>query len=195
MPSQQWRASTARACSCGGADEPGGGRSRVTPARQEAADLVVVPTDPEACPDIGRLVRPALDSGLPVLAIPLGGRAARRLERLGVGYDGGAAARGALARAVDLVRLAGTAVARLDVAYVDDGDSPADEPGARGLRSGRDAMIEWWLDSLCAEIPALVRPLRLEGEPADALADLSQDLDLLLIGTRATARPERGSHG
>jgi nucleotide-binding universal stress UspA family protein len=165
-------------------DDGGASRWLATLARRPAADLVVVTTGLEPSPDIGRLTRSALDSGVAVLAIPPGERAALQMGRIGVGYDGGAAAERALARGVDLVRLAGAAVASVEVAYVDDGDSPPDEPDARGLRSGRDAMIEWWLESRSDEIPAPVRPLRLEGDPVEALADLSQDLDLLIIGAR-----------
>jgi nucleotide-binding universal stress UspA family protein len=167
------------------------GRALAALARREAADLVVVAADAGSSQDIGRLVRPPLDSGLAVLAIPRGAPADLRLDRIGVGYDGGAPAQRALACAVDLVKLAGGAVASLNVAYVDDGDTPPDQRDARGLHSARDAMIEWWLDLLGDDVPALVRPLRLEGDPAEALADLSQDLDLLVIGTRPRSRLRR----
>ena len=122
--------------------------------------------------------------GSPMAKALLGARSGDHIQRVGVGYDGGPPARGALACAVDLVRLAGGAVARLHVVYVDGRDEPSDEPDVAGLRSSRNAMIEWWLDSLNDDVPALVRPLRLEGDPAEALADLSQDLDLLVVGTR-----------
>lgn len=166
------------------ADERRAGRSIARLARREAADLVVVGTGLASATDLEWLGRPAIEAGVAVLAIPPNVPAGLRFERIGVGYDGEAAARRALASAIELVGLAGAAVGCLDLAYVDDGDGPADEPDARGLRSGRDAMIEWWLDSLRDQVPAPVRTHCLEGSPARALADLSHDLDLLVIGAR-----------
>lgn len=166
------------------ADERRAGRSIATLARREIADLVVVGTGLASATDRERLVRPTIAAGVAVLAIPPNAPTGLRIERVGIGYDGEAAARRALACAIELVKLGGPALARLDLAYVDDGDGPADEPDAHGLRSGRDAMIEWWLDSLRDQVPATVHTQRLEGDPARALADLSHDLDLLVIGTR-----------
>lgn len=124
--------------------------------------------------------RTPLDSPSPELFVPPGAPGDPRLERIGVAYDGGPAAQRALAHAIDLVGLADGAVASLVIAYVDGGDAPPDEPGA----PDRDAMIEWWLESQAEEVRAVVRPVRLAGDPATALADLSRDLDLLIVGTR-----------
>jgi nucleotide-binding universal stress UspA family protein len=116
-----------------------------------------------------------------VLAIPPTARTARRVERIGVGHEGSPAAQRALATAVDLVSIAGDAVAYLDVVYVDEALLPSDELDALELRSSRDSMIEWWLEALsddaaCAPVwsgpvrapdaqdrPAAATPIRLNG--------------------------------
>lgn len=162
-------------------DEPGAGRSLAALARREAADLVVVAPGLESSADIAGLLRPALDSQLVVLVIPAGAPAGLRLERIGVGYDGGPAAQRALSCAAELIGLAGPAVASVNVAYVDDAFQ---ESRVRGLEPARCPIIEWWLESVGEDLRAPVTPLRLEGDPAEALADLSQDLDLLVVGTR-----------
>jgi nucleotide-binding universal stress UspA family protein len=165
-------------------------RAMLALAQEEAADLIVVDAQLQRPADLARLVRPSLDAGFSVLAIPPIARTAPRVERIGVGHDGSPAAQRALAAAVDLVRIAGDAVAYLDVAYVDEALS-SDEPHARELTWSRDAMIEWWLEALSDEVPALIRPRRLVGDPVRALADLSFDLDLLIVGTRRLSRVRR----
>jgi nucleotide-binding universal stress UspA family protein len=153
-------------------------------AREAAADLVVVDARLHPSRHAARLLRPSLDAGFSVLAIPPGAPAELRLERIGLGHDGSRATQRAVETAVDLVGIAAAEVARLDVVYVDDAFEPSDEPQAHELASRRHAMIEWWLDALSDEVPAIVRPLRLVGDPAEALAELSRDLDLLIVGTR-----------
>jgi nucleotide-binding universal stress UspA family protein len=149
-----------------------------------ARDLVVVESRPHRRNEIPRLVRPSLEAGFSVLAVT----APLRIERIGVAYDGGSAAEAALAAAVELVAMAGDAVAGLDVAYVDDADSPSDETDAGELGPSRDALIAWWLQASSDEVPAMVRPLRLVGDPIPALAELSLDLDLLIVGARRRGR-------
>jgi nucleotide-binding universal stress UspA family protein len=159
---------------------PATGRSIDALARREGADLVVVATGAESSVDVTRLSRPALDSRFMVLVVPPRAPTGLRLERIGMGYDGGPAAQRALTAVADIVKLAGRAVTSLDVVYVDD---EAAEPDARALRSSRAVLIAWWLGSVSDDLPAPVRSLRLEGDPSEALADLSQDLDLLVVGT------------
>jgi nucleotide-binding universal stress UspA family protein len=166
-------------------------RAIVAMAQEHAADLIVVDARLHPPADIEQLLRPSLDAGISVLAVTPAVPAPLRIERIGVGFDGGPAAEGALAAAVELIRISGDAVACLDVVYVDDVSSPSDEPDARELTSSRNAMIEWWLEALSDEIPAMVRPLRLVGDPIPALADLSLDLDLLIVGTRSRSRLRR----
>ena len=160
------------------------GHEIVATAREEAADLVVLDARSHPLRHVARLLRPSLDAGFGVLAVPPAAPAELRLERIGVGHDGSRDAQRALMTAIDLVGSAGAEVARFDVVYADDAFEPSDEPHVHELASRRDAMIEWWLGALCDEVPAIVRPLRLVGEPARALADLSHDLDLLIVGTR-----------
>jgi nucleotide-binding universal stress UspA family protein len=56
-------------------------------------------------------------------------------------------------------------------------------------------VIEWWLADRVEHVPAHVRPLRPVGDPAVELADLSEDLDLLVIGTRGRAPLRRALTG
>jgi nucleotide-binding universal stress UspA family protein len=160
------------------------GRDIAATAGKEAADMVVVDVRSHRSRHAARLLRPALAAGFSVLAIPPGAPTELRLERIGIGHDGGCAAQRALGTAIDLIRGAPAEFARLDVVYVDDAFEPSDEPQADDFASRRDAMIQWWLGTLSDEVPAIVRPLRLAGEPARALLDLSRDLDLLIVGTR-----------
>jgi nucleotide-binding universal stress UspA family protein len=153
-------------------------------AREEAADLVVLDARSHPSRHVARLLRPALNAGFRVLALPADAPAELRLERIGVAHDGSRDAQRALMTAIDLVGSARAEVARFDVIYVDDALERSDEPHVHELASRRDAIIEWWLDALSDEAPAIVCPLRLVGEPARALADLSRDLDLLILGTR-----------
>lgn len=161
-----------------------GGHEITSKAQTEAADLVVVDARSHPARHVARLQRPALDAGFSVLVIPAAAPASLWLERIGVGHDGSRAGQRALRTAIDLVAGARADVPRLDVIYVDDALEPSDEPHVHQLAPRRDAMIEWWLEALSDEVPAIVRPLRLTGEPARALADASRDLDLLIVGTR-----------
>ena len=163
---------------------PRGGHEIAATAGDEAAELLVVDARSHPSSHLARLLRPSLDAGFSVLVIPPGAPAELRLERIGVGHDGSRDAERALSTAMDLVSSAYAEVARFDVVYVDDAFEHSDEPHAHELASRRDAMIEWWLGALSDEVPAIVRPLRLTGEPGRALTDLSRDLDLLIVGTR-----------
>ena len=84
---------------------------------------------------------------------------------------------------------------RFDIAYVDDSASAACEVDGDVVASRREAAIEWWLAGLVEQVPAPVRPLRRVGDPAAELAELSQDLDLLVIGTRGRAPLRRALTG
>ena len=59
----------------------------------------------------------------------------------------------------------------------------------------RPAVSDNGLAGLVEQVPAPVRPLRRVGDPAAELAELSQDLDLLVIGTRGRAPLRRALTG
>ena len=84
---------------------------------------------------------------------------------------------------------------RLDIAYVDDSATPRAKLDSDVVASRRETAIEWWLAGLVEQVPAPVRPLRRVGDPAGELAELSHDLDLLVIGTRGRAPLRRALTG
>jgi nucleotide-binding universal stress UspA family protein len=63
------------------------------------------------------------------------------------------------------------------------------------VNSRRSAVIAWWLEDVAARVPAAVRVMRAVGDPADELAQLSEELDLLLVGTRGRAPLRRALTG
>jgi nucleotide-binding universal stress UspA family protein len=146
----------------------------------------------ERIPD---LVRALLDDGVAVLVVPAGDHRSWRPARIGLGYDGSPPADAALAIARRLVEAGRGEVGRLDIAYVDDSTSASYESDGEVIASRRGAVIEWWLGDLVEHLPAHVRPLRLIGDPAVELAELSDDLDLLVIGTRGRASLRRAFTG
>jgi Universal stress protein family len=161
--------------------------ARVTGARLVSAggaDLAVIDarSDPAGAT---RLARRSLDAGVSVLAIPPLVRPELRLERIGLGYDGGPGANAALTTARQLIDAADEAVDRLEIVYVDDPWSEADDDAAY---SGRSTMVTWWLDELADGVHARVCACRLIGDPARRLAHLSRDLDLVVTGTRRRGR-------
>ncbi len=180
-PARRWRSS-------GSAREtqlPAGPLLNVIPqvARRERADAVAIAAGGTAgSADAAEIARRLLDAGTTVLAIPpLQGRQPR-LAHIGIGYDGGRPADAALEIAHDLADAGRGDVARLEIAYVDD-PAPC-EAEDETLAPRRAAMIEWWLAELGRQVPAPVRPVRLIGDPARELAQLSRGLDLLVVGTR-----------
>jgi nucleotide-binding universal stress UspA family protein len=158
-----------------------GPRLNVIPqvARRERADAVAIAA---GSADAVEIARRLLDAGTAVLAIPpLQGRQPR-LAHIGIGYDGGRPAEAALGIARDLADAGRGDVAWLEIAYVDD-PAPCEADGET-LAPRRAAMIEWWLTELGRQVPAPVRPVRLIGDPAGELAQLSRGLDLLMVATR-----------
>ncbi|HEX6022019.1 MAG TPA: universal stress protein [Solirubrobacter sp.] len=129
-----------------------------------------------------------------LVAVPWGGPARRLLDerfavlvgdedhpwdgRLGVAYDGSRAAEAALAFVRELAEHPDGHVSSVDVAYVDCG---GEDIGV--LDSRREAMFEWWLRERVGDLPSPVHPVRAIGDPAVALAEFSETVDLLVIGT------------
>jgi nucleotide-binding universal stress UspA family protein len=182
--------------------------------RREHRDLLVVgstPRAPEGRVQIARRTRQLLCHCPCALGVaPRGWREHRgqRFERIGVGYDGTAEARAALALAGSI---AGGAGARLVVrAVVDDRIPTAGwlEAGRARVASMWHEMLEPQAESLRADADAAAAGLGrdvsdvnvevLRGAPADALAELCGQVDLLVIGSRrwgAVSRVLLGSTG
>jgi nucleotide-binding universal stress UspA family protein len=178
---------------------------------REQRDLLVVGSSrrgPEGCVRIGKRTRQLLCHCTCALAVAprgLSARPARELARLGVGYDGGPESRAALAVAGSIAQAAG---AQLGVRGVVDDRLPAVgwthsererveamwdellEPEFRSLRE--EAQRAAAAMSVAAEIEVL------RGRPADALLELGDQVDLLVIGSRrwgTVARVLLGSTG
>jgi nucleotide-binding universal stress UspA family protein len=177
---------------------PAGPRAKaiVRLAYEEPADLVALAAPGDRGSDrIPDLARALLDDGVAVLVVPPGDHRAWRPARVGIGYDGSRPADAALAIARRLLEAGRGAVARLDIAYVDDSASASWESDDEVIASRRGAVIDWWLADRVEHVPARVRPLRPVGDPAVELAELSEDLDLLVIGTRGRAPLRRALTG
>jgi len=178
---------------------------------REQRDLLVLGSSrsgPDGRVRIGGRTRQLLYHGACALAVAprgLGARPARELTRLGVGYDGGSESDAALAVAGSIARSAG---AELLVQGVVDDRLPAVgwskselarveamwdellEPELRSLREQTQRAAQ--ATSAAAEVDVV------RGHPADALAQLGDRADLLVIGSRrwgATARVLLGSTG
>ena len=165
-------------------------------AHAEGADLVAIAVSPDGDSDQpAQLARTLLDAGIAVLTVPPSADRRLQLRRLGIGHDGSRPAAAALAVARRIAEAGRGQMTRLDIAYVDDSASPACEDDSEVIASRREAAIEWWLAELVVQVPAPVRPLRRVGDPARELAELSHDLDLLVIGTRGRAPLRRALTG
>ena len=178
--------------------------------KREHRDLLVVGSSrsgPEGGVRIGRRTRQLLCHCSCALAVAPRGLSERRspkLERIGVGYDGGPESRAALALAGSTALDAG---AELMVrAVVDDRIPVVGWATARELaREMWDELLEPALDSLREDAQAAVEATGtaaqlevLPGAPPDLLRQLSAQVDLLLIGSRrwgAAARVLLGSTG
>jgi nucleotide-binding universal stress UspA family protein len=134
-------------------------------------------------------------AGIAVLTVPTLADRRPHVRRLGIGHDGSRPAAAALAVARRIAEAGRGQMTRLDIAYVDDSASSAGEDDSDVVASRRQAAIEWWLADLVVQVPAPVRPLRRVGDPACELAELSHDLDLLVIGTRGRAPLRRALTG
>jgi nucleotide-binding universal stress UspA family protein len=165
-------------------------------AREAGADLVALAVSRDgAGDDTAQLARTLLDAGIAVLAVPPWADRRPHVRRLGIGHDGSRPAGAALAVAHRIAEAFRGQLTRLDIAYVDDSASAAYEMAGDVLDSRREAAIVWWLTGLAEQVPAAVRPLRRVGDPAAELTELSQDLDLLVVGSRGRAPLRRAVTG
>jgi len=177
----------------------------------EHCDVLVVGSTTDAADGrvrIGKRTRQLIgDAGCALAIAPRGLHRERdlRLERIGVGYDGGPESRAALALAGSIARAAGGEL-RLR-AIVDDRIPTFGLTGARGAR----IIAEWEqlvridverlrIDAVQAAKSAGVdaRVEAMQGRPASVLLELCADVDLLVIGSRrwgAVARLVLGSTG
>jgi nucleotide-binding universal stress UspA family protein len=115
----------------------------------------------------------------------------RRIERIGVGYDGGPESQAALAHAGSIAAAAG---AKLHVRGVVDDRLPAlgwSAIGGDPVIPQWDELVESEEQTLLAELTdaarasgASVETEVRRGRPADALLELSDEVDLLVIGSR-----------
>ncbi len=166
-------------------------------AQREHRDLLVIGSSrrgPDGRVRIGNRTRQLLSHGGCALAVAPRGLAelpARTLARVGVGYDGAPESEAALLLAGSLAAHAG---ARLWVRSVIDDRVPA--VGWR--RAGRELAYAMWEDLLEPQAASLLERAQGaadatgaevdvdvgRGRPADALLDLSEHVDLLVIGSR-----------
>jgi nucleotide-binding universal stress UspA family protein len=165
-------------------------------ARAEGAHLATIAVSPDRDSDqAAQLARTLLDAGIAVLTVPPSTDRRPQLRRIGIGHDGSRSAAAALAVVRRIAEAGRGQLTRLDIAYVDDSATSAGEDDSDVLASRREAAVEWWLAELAVHVPAPVRPLRRVGDPAGELAELSHDLDLLVIGTRGRAPLRRALTG
>jgi nucleotide-binding universal stress UspA family protein len=178
---------------------------------REHRDLLVVGSSrrgPEGRVRIGKRTRQLLSDGRCALAVAprgLSDSTERRLARVGVGYEGGPESLAALSLAGSIAVAAG---AKLLVRGVVDDRLPV----VGWTKSGRERMLAMWNELLAPAVKSLrenaegaakatgadaeVQVVR--GNPADALAELCEHVDLLVIGSRrwgAAARALLGSTG
>jgi nucleotide-binding universal stress UspA family protein len=155
-------------------------RAREIARRAEECDTdVVVMTADDARLAARRLVA----RGIAVLAIPPGWRPVAGLTRIAIDYDGSEPAEAALEATRALVVARAGSVSRVEVVHVDDSSSAAAEADADVVNSRRTAVIEWWLARVGERIPASVGVMHRTGDPVNALAELSVDFDLIVVGT------------
>ena len=167
-------------------------------AQREHRDLIVVGSNrrgPEGRVRIGNLTRQLLSHSRCALAVAPRGfseRLARRITRIGVGYDGAPESEAALALAGSLAIHAG---ATLHVRGVIDDSVPM----VGWQSAGREQVLEMWEALLEPQFAALLERAQnaseatgadvgevdvRRGRPADALLELCEGVDLLVIGSR-----------
>jgi nucleotide-binding universal stress UspA family protein len=147
-------------------------------AEECATDVVVMTVD-----DARLAARRLVARGIAVLAIPPDWRPVAGFRRIAIGYDGSEPADAALEATRALVVARAGSLSRVEVVYVDDPAPAATEIDANGVNLRRAAVIEWWLAQVARSIPAPVGVVRRTGNTVTALADLSSEVDLLVIGT------------
>ena len=180
--------------------------------QREHRDLLVIGSSrhgPEGGVRIGSLTRQLLSHSRCALAVAPRGLAelsARRLSRIGVGYDGAPESEAALALAGSLAIRAG---ATLRVRGVIDDRIPM----VGWQTAGAELALTMWDELLEPQVAALLERARSaseatgaqladvdvrRGRPADALLELCHDVDLMVIGSRrwgVTARVLLGRTG
>lgn len=179
-------------------------------ARRQHRDLLIVGSPPDAEPGrvaIGRHTRQLLSYSDCALAIAPKGFASRtdfHLGRIGVGYDDSPESRAALALAASLASAAG---AELTVTCVVDDRLPVLVRSAlQGLLAmqwseairGEMALLRGIIRSAADELGAEVNTQVVPGTPAEELRKVSEQVDLLVIGSRRSgpvARVLLGSTG
>ncbi|HET9102180.1 MAG TPA: universal stress protein [Solirubrobacteraceae bacterium] len=171
--------------------------------REQRRDLLVMGSREGTAPgevSIGHRTRALLhELGCPLAVAPAGmASASRAIRHIAVGYDGGPHAAGALALGAGLAREAGTTLTLCGV--IDDR-----LPSLGWPQVWLGEILEAWQDVMAGEetdlreiatqalaslgIEAELRTPR--GRPATALAELSQEADLLIIGSRRWGAPAR----
>jgi nucleotide-binding universal stress UspA family protein len=167
-------------------------------AQREHRDLIVVGSNrrgPEGRVRIGNLTRQLLSHSRCALAVAPRGfseRLARRITRIGVGYDGAPESEAALALAGSLAIHAGATLQVRGV--IDDG-----VPMVGWQSAAREQVLEMWEALLEPQFAALLERAQSaseatgadvgevdvrRGRPADALLELCEGVDLLVIGSR-----------
>jgi nucleotide-binding universal stress UspA family protein len=139
--------------------------------------------------------RRLLEAGTAVLVVPPLAPSRPRVLRIGIGYDGGRPADAALEIARALVAARLSPVTHMDVVYVDDTASGSCDAQEQVVSSRREAILEWWLEDVARQIPTHVRVSRPTGDAANELAQLSDELDLLVVGTRGQTPLRRALTG
>jgi nucleotide-binding universal stress UspA family protein len=167
-------------------------------AQREHRDLIVVGSSrrgPEGRVRIGNLTRQLLSDSRCALAVAPRGfseEPARRIARIGVGYDGAPESEAALELAGSLAVHAG---ATLQVRGVIDNSLPM----VGWQSTSREQVLEMWDELLEPQVAALLERAQSaseatgadieevdvrRGRPADALLELGERVDLLVIGSR-----------
>jgi nucleotide-binding universal stress UspA family protein len=147
------------------------------PAALAARDMVATLTEGAPCP-------------VCVAPVGYGGRYAPRLEHIGVAFDGSPGSRTALVEAAHLARLVGAGLEVLAVVPETHATPWAGTAPAALLEEALADAVE----RLGGEVQSRLRMI--PGDPARDLAPLADPwLDLLLVGSAASGRPDRVALG
>jgi nucleotide-binding universal stress UspA family protein len=176
--------------------------------RRHHCDVLIVGSlrdGPQGRVEMGARTRQLLGQFKCALAVAPRGLHAHRvaLRRIGVGWDGGPESEAALALAGSIALGAGAEVQVQTI--VDDRPPPFARSGLGLIAGGWDEVIEAEMDRLrdqattaAIAVGANVQVAVSRGRPSDALLELSENVDLLLIGSRRwgpSARLLLGSTG
>jgi nucleotide-binding universal stress UspA family protein len=125
-----------------------------------------------------------------VAVAPLGyaGSAAEPIRKIGVAYNGSDEAKAAVSSAATLARALDAELEIVGVVAADTYHSPAmmGGPSVTELREDVERHVQESLDAVVADLPEGTKAttVRLAGDPADALAEHSAGVDLLVVGSR-----------